>query len=158
VLDTTLDSPGLMTWHEAAPPVEERLPATPPTTRSRKTAASSPYPMQGLHAVLAPKILSQTVQTEFLATHILPGLIGHSILRTSVKPQYIPLSHSQDPVLLSHIFLPERNRSLVLRHFNFEKSDSGKGCFALSAPRGGGVGNPPPNPPPRPKCVKLEKT
>ena len=29
VLDTTLDSPGLMTWHEAAPPTEEHLPATP---------------------------------------------------------------------------------------------------------------------------------
>jgi len=27
VLDTTLDSQGLMTWHEAAPAAEERLPA-----------------------------------------------------------------------------------------------------------------------------------
>ena len=29
VLITTLDSPGLMTWHEAAPLAEERLPAAP---------------------------------------------------------------------------------------------------------------------------------
>jgi len=42
VLDTTLDSPGLMTWHEGAPLTEERLPAAPTTTRSRQTAASSP--------------------------------------------------------------------------------------------------------------------
>jgi len=30
-----------MTWHEAAPPAEERLLAAPTTTRSRQTAASS---------------------------------------------------------------------------------------------------------------------
>ena len=42
VLDTTLDSSGLMTWHEAAPPAEGRLPAAPMTTRSRQTTASSP--------------------------------------------------------------------------------------------------------------------
>jgi len=42
----------------------------------------------------------------FLATRVLPGAIGHSILRTSVKPRYIPLSNSQDPelVLLSSHF------------------------------------------------------
>jgi len=35
----------------------------------------------------------------FLATRVLPGAIGHSILRTSVKPRCIPLSNSQDPEL-----------------------------------------------------------
>jgi hypothetical protein len=30
-----------MTWHKAAPPAEERLPAAPATTRSRQTAARS---------------------------------------------------------------------------------------------------------------------
>ena len=42
VLDTSLDSPGLMTWHDAATPAQERLPAAPATTQSRQTAASSP--------------------------------------------------------------------------------------------------------------------
>jgi len=31
-----------MTWHEAATPAEERLPAAPATTQSRQTADSSP--------------------------------------------------------------------------------------------------------------------
>ena len=81
-------------------------------------------------------------QAGFLATRVLPRVIGRSILRTSVKPRCIPLSDSQDPelVLLSlNIFYPKRNRSLVLRHFNFEKSnslDSGKGWSALYHPPG----------------------
>ena len=36
----------------------------------------------------------------FLATRVLSGAIGHSILRTSVKPRRIPLSNSQDPELV----------------------------------------------------------
>jgi len=36
----------------------------------------------------------------FLATRVLPGAIGHSILRTSVNPRRIPLSTSQDPELV----------------------------------------------------------
>jgi len=88
----------------------------------------------------------------FLATCVLPGAIGLSMLRTSVKPRYIPPSDSPDPELVllsSTFFLPERNRSLVLRHFNFKKSnslDSGKGWSALYHPRGSGVGIPPPRP------------
>ena len=46
-LDTRLDSSGLMTWHQAAPPADERLPAKPTTTRSRQTAASSPTRWEG---------------------------------------------------------------------------------------------------------------
>jgi len=110
---------------------------------------------------LQERTLNTAAWTGFLVTHVLPGVIGHSILRTSVKPRRIPLSNSQDPelVLLSSHFYhltPERNRSLVLRHFKFEKSnslDSDKGWSALYHPQGGGVGNPPPGP----KSVKLTK-
>ena len=59
----------------------------------------------------------------FLATRVLPGAIGHSILRISVKPRCIPLSNSQDPELVllsSHFWYPSENRSLVFRHFDFE--------------------------------------
>ena len=51
-------------------------------------------------------IFDATMEAGFLATRVLPGAIGHSILRTSVKPWYIPLSNSQDPelVLLSSHF------------------------------------------------------
>ena len=39
----------------------------------------------------------------FLATRVLPGAIGHSIQGTSVRPQYIPLSHGQDTELVQGI-------------------------------------------------------
>jgi len=62
VLDTTLDSPGLMTWHEAAPPTEERLPAAPTTARSWQTAAGSPTRLATL-AAIPPETPVSTTQT-----------------------------------------------------------------------------------------------
>ena len=44
--------------------------------------------------------LKKTPLAGFLATRVLPGAIGHSILRTSVKTWCIPLSNSQDPELV----------------------------------------------------------
>jgi len=43
---------------------------------------------------------SDALDPGFLATRVLPGAIGHFILRTSVKPRRIPLSNSQDPELV----------------------------------------------------------
>jgi len=48
-------------------------------------------------------------QAGFLATRVLPGAIGHSTLRTLVKPRYIPLSNNPDPELVlfsSHLCYP----------------------------------------------------
>jgi len=57
--------------------------------------------LQGLQLMTNNYIKDKTgFYTGFLATHVLPGAIGHSILRTSVKPRYIPLSNSQDPELV----------------------------------------------------------
>ena len=53
--------------------------------------------------------LLTSLSSGFLATRVLPGAIGHSILRTSVKPRCIPLSNSQDPELVllgSHLNCP----------------------------------------------------
>jgi len=49
----------------------------------------------------------------FLATRVLPGAIEHSILRTSVKPWYISLSHSQDPEVFLSFFLGFRRHNLI---------------------------------------------
>ena len=81
-------------------------------------------------------------RTGFLATRVMPGVIGHSILRTSIKPRYIPLSNSQDPELVllsSHFGYPSGIDPWSLVISNFEKSnslDSGKGWSALKHPQG----------------------
>jgi len=45
-------------------------------------------------------LTEDTSRPGFLATRVLPGAIGHSILRTSVKPRYTPLSNSRDRELV----------------------------------------------------------
>jgi len=95
----------------------------------------------------------------FLATRVLPGAIGHPILRTSVKPRYIPLSNSQDPELVwlnSHLCYPSGidPRSFVISTLKHQMHwILAKGGLPYTTPRGGSVGNPPP----RPKSVKMTK-
>jgi len=94
--------------------------------------------------------------TGFLATRVLPGAIGHSILRTSVKPRCIPLSNSQDPELVllsSHLDYPSGIDPGYFDISTLKNQILGKGGLPYTTPMGGGVGNPPP----RPKSGKLTK-
>jgi len=88
-------------------------------------------------------IAARASASGFLATRVLPGAIGHSILRTLVNPRYIPLSNSQDPELVllsSHFCYPSGIDPWSFVISTFEKlnsPDSGKGWSALYHPQGG---------------------
>jgi len=89
-------------WHleEArSPPVSLQKSRSLASAWRRLSLSGSEYPDRRGHFM-------GSTEPGFLATRVLPGAVGHSImgLRTSVKPQYIPLSHGQDTELVQGIF------------------------------------------------------